>query len=65
MEVTDSVTDQIMIELLEKSEYSKRREQVKWFNHENQRLKRGLAISPVKFGISFTLTHLNLSLIHI
>ena len=59
MEVTDSVTDQIMIELLEKSEYSKRREQVKWFNHENLRLKKGLAISPVKFGISFTLTHLN------
>lgn len=59
MHVTDSVTDQIMIELLEKSEYSKRREQVKWFNHENPRLKKGLAISPVKFGISFTLTHLN------
>lgn len=59
MQVTDSVTDQIMIELLEKSEYSKRRELVKWFNHENPRLKKGIAISPVKFGISFTLTHLN------
>jgi xanthine dehydrogenase large subunit len=59
MEVTDSVTDQIMIDLLEKSDYSKRREQVKWFNHENPRLKKGLAVTPVKFGISFTLTHLN------
>ena len=59
MEVTDSVTDQIMIELLEKSDYSKRRELVKWFNHENPHLKRGIAFSPVKFGISFTLTHLN------
>ncbi len=67
MQVTDSVTDQIMIELLEKSEYSKRREQVKWFNHENPRLKKGIAISPVKFGISFTLTHLNQAgaLVHI
>lgn len=67
MQVTDSVTDQIMIELLEKSDYSKRREQVKWFNHENPRLKKGLAISPVKFGISFTLTHLNQAgaLVHI
>jgi len=59
MEVTDSVTDQIMIELLEKSDYSKRRELVKWFNHENPRLKKGIAVTPVKFGISFTLTHLN------
>jgi xanthine dehydrogenase large subunit len=59
MTVTDSITDEIMIELLEKSEYSKRRELVKWFNHENPRLKKGLAVTPVKFGISFTLTHLN------
>ncbi|PLS21733.1 xanthine dehydrogenase molybdopterin binding subunit [Neptunicoccus cionae] len=59
MEVRDSVMDQIAIELLESAEYSKRREQVKWFNHENLRLKRGLAMTPVKFGISFTLTHLN------
>ncbi|GGA06455.1 xanthine dehydrogenase molybdopterin binding subunit [Neptunicoccus cionae] len=59
MEVRDNVMDQIAIELLEGAEYSKRREQVKWFNHENPRLKRGLAMTPVKFGISFTLTHLN------
>ena len=67
MKVTDSVTDQIMIELLDKSRYSQRRELIKWFNHENPRLKKGLAISPVKFGISFTLTHLNQAgaLVHI
>jgi xanthine dehydrogenase large subunit len=67
MTVTDSVIDQISVELLEKAQYSKRREQVKWFNHENPRLKRGLALSPVKFGISFTLTHLNQAgaLVHI
>ncbi|MDR6265934.1 xanthine dehydrogenase molybdopterin binding subunit [Roseobacter sp. N2S] len=59
MTVTDSVIDQIAIELFEKAQYSKRREEVKWFNHENPRLKRGLAMTPVKFGISFTLTHLN------
>jgi xanthine dehydrogenase large subunit len=29
------------------------------FNAENTMLKKGLALTPAKFGISFTLTHLN------
>ena len=29
------------------------------FNAENPWIKRGLALTPVKFGISFTLTHMN------
>ncbi|MDD7908801.1 xanthine dehydrogenase molybdopterin binding subunit [Pseudovibrio exalbescens] len=39
--------------------YRTRREEVAAFNGENRFLKKGLALTPVKFGISFTLTHLN------
>ncbi|MBT2129686.1 xanthine dehydrogenase molybdopterin binding subunit [Aliiroseovarius lamellibrachiae] len=45
--------------LLTRAEFSKRRAEVDAFNAENPVLKRGLGFSPVKFGISFTLTHLN------
>ncbi|WP_424942216.1 xanthine dehydrogenase molybdopterin binding subunit [Aliiroseovarius crassostreae] len=45
--------------LLERADYAKRRAEVDAFNAENTVLKKGLAFSPVKFGISFTLTHLN------
>ncbi|MEJ6714246.1 MAG: xanthine dehydrogenase molybdopterin binding subunit [Rhodobacterales bacterium] len=59
MEVTDSVIHEISDELLKSSDYVARREAVKIFNERNPILKRGIAITPVKFGISFTLTHLN------
>jgi xanthine dehydrogenase large subunit len=45
--------------LLASSDYAARREAVNRFNAENSVLKRGIGFSPVKFGISFTLTHLN------
>lgn len=41
------------------SHYWQRREQVKEFNAVSPVLKKGLALTPVKFGISFTLKHLN------
>ncbi|MCF8379563.1 MAG: xanthine dehydrogenase molybdopterin binding subunit [Bacteroidales bacterium] len=52
------------LELLEKqilksSEYLARRKQLKLFNNSNKYLKRGIALSPVKFGISFTTAFLN------
>jgi len=59
MEVTDSVIHEITDELLKSSDYLARRDAVKTFNQRNPVLKRGIAITPVKFGISFTLTHLN------
>lgn len=46
-------------ELEESSEYRARRKAVDAFNAENTILKKGIALTPVKFGISFTLTHLN------
>jgi xanthine dehydrogenase large subunit len=49
-----------LIEQLEKtSKYRSRRNEIKQFNERSPILKRGIALTPVKFGISFTLQHLN------
>jgi xanthine dehydrogenase large subunit len=57
------VHDNILPELIEYaerlSEYRGRRETIAAFNAGSAILKRGLALTPVKFGISFTTTHLN------
>jgi xanthine dehydrogenase large subunit len=57
--VTDSVALPIMTELAETCAYRARRAAVAAWNSENTVLKRGLALTPVKFGISFTAHHLN------
>jgi xanthine dehydrogenase large subunit len=49
-----------LIEQLERSSnYRLRRNEIREFNARSPILKRGIAVTPVKFGISFTLTHLN------
>jgi len=49
-----------LIEQLERSSsYRARRHEIREFNARSPILKRGIALTPVKFGISFTLTHLN------
>ncbi len=45
--------------LLASSDYADRKASVAEWNATNPVLKKGLAFNPVKFGISFTLTHLN------
>ena len=45
--------------LLASSDYAARKAAVAEWNAANPVLKKGIAFSPVKFGISFTLTHLN------
>ncbi|GLZ89063.1 xanthine dehydrogenase molybdopterin binding subunit [Metapseudomonas resinovorans] len=54
-------------ELEASSEYAKRREEIREFNAKSPVLKKGLAMTPVKFGISFTATFLNQAgaLVHI
>jgi xanthine dehydrogenase large subunit len=59
MEVNDCVIAEIVEELEQSSDYRKRREAVQKFNAKNPVLKKGIALTPVKFGISFTTTHLN------
>ena len=46
-------------QLMKSSEYYKRRSEVNKFNATHEFIKKGLACTPVKFGISFTTTYLN------
>ena len=59
MEITDFILHEMTERLLSDAKYTDRKAAVAAFNAANPVLKRGLGISPVKFGISFTLTHLN------
>jgi len=45
--------------IINSSDYYNRRESVLEFNSANKYIKRGLALTPVKFGISFTTAFLN------
>jgi xanthine dehydrogenase large subunit len=59
MQVTDNITKEVLERLESTSDYRERRQQIDAYNQENSFLKKGLALTPVKFGISFTLKHLN------
>ncbi len=59
MTVEDNVIPEIVAELARTAEYTKRRREVENFNATSPWVKRGLALTPVKFGISFTLTRMN------
>ena len=67
MEVEDAIIAELTDQLAQSSDYEARRARVAKWNATNPVLKRGIALSPVKFGISFTLTHLNQAgaLVHI
>jgi xanthine dehydrogenase large subunit len=58
-EVKDNRLPRLWPELLASSEYAKRREEIDAFNAQHAWAKRGIAITPVKFGISFTTSFLN------
>lgn len=66
-EVKDSVIREISAELEKTADYANRRKAIALWNNENPILKKGIALTPVKFGISFTLTFLNQAgaLVHI
>lgn len=57
--VTDSVALELMEELEAACDYRARRAAIAACNAASPYLKRGIALNPVKFGISFTTTHLN------
>ena len=65
--VEDNILHELLAELAETSEYRRRREAVRAFNAKNEILKKGLALTPVKFGIAFNVTHFNQAgaLVHI
>lgn len=59
MEVSDFVADRIVEDLRVVSDYDTRRQAIENYNQSHPYLKRGIALTPVKFGISFTTSHLN------
>jgi xanthine dehydrogenase large subunit len=59
MVVEDNILPDLIDELLRTSDYRRRRREIAEFNAGSTVLKRGIALTPVKFGIAFTLTHLN------
>ncbi|MHA6346302.1 xanthine dehydrogenase molybdopterin binding subunit [Roseivivax sp. CAU 1761] len=66
-QVTDNVILRLVEELEERAEYRARREAIRAFNETSPVIRRGIALTPVKFGISFTATHYNQAgaLIHV
>src|SRR5205807_667242 len=63
----DNILPQLLEELERKSDYWARRKGVEAFNRQNAVLKKGLALTPLKFGISFTKLAMNQAgaLVHI
>jgi xanthine dehydrogenase large subunit len=59
MRVTDNIIPELVESLEQTSDYRKRRAEVAAFNATSRFLKRGLSLTPVKFGISFTNVMLN------
>jgi len=57
--VVDNVIHELVGELEQTSEYRARRAAIEAYNKTSPVLKRGLALTPVKFGIAFNVTHLN------
>ncbi len=58
---------EIVNALAEQSKYESRRKQIETFNQNSPMIKRGISLTPVKFGISFTVAYMNQAgaLIHI
>lgn len=67
MKVEDNIAQRIIEELVQSSNYAERRRAIERANQTSPVYKRGIALTPVKFGISFTARHYNQAgaLIHI
>ncbi|TLX56299.1 xanthine dehydrogenase molybdopterin binding subunit [Stutzerimonas nosocomialis] len=65
--VEHNMLEEMTAELEASAEYARRREEIRAFNAASPILKKGLALTPVKFGISFTASFLNQAgaLIHV
>lgn len=65
--VKDNIIARIVDELEASSDYQKRRREILEFNKSSKVIRRGIALTPVKFGISFTATWYNQAgaLIHV
>ena len=59
MKVEDNILQPLMAKLEDSSAYRQRRAEIEAWNANSPILKRGIALTPVKFGISFTATLFN------
>ncbi len=59
MVVEDNIVEPLVATLARDARYAERRAELARWNAASPVLKRGLALTPVKFGISFTATHFN------
>ena len=59
MTIEDNIAPALVERLEATSRYRERRAALAHWNRESPVVKRGLALTPVKFGISFTATHYN------
>jgi len=57
--VEDNIIHRLVAELEESAGYAARRREIAEFNAQSAVVKRGIALTPVKFGISFTATQYN------
>ena len=66
-EVEDNIIGRIVSELEESADYQARRAAIIAFNEKSPVIRKGIALTPVKFGISFTMTAFNQAgaLVHI
>ncbi len=67
MTVKDNVLHSLVADLKESSDYTQRRRQIDAFNRNSPVIRRGIAFTPAKFGISFTTAFLNqaAALVHV
>jgi xanthine dehydrogenase large subunit len=59
MTVEDNILPELIADLETSAGYAGRRVEIATFNEASPWIKRGLALTPVKFGISFTLAKMN------
>jgi xanthine dehydrogenase large subunit len=67
MKIEDNVLPELIDDLERRSSYRQRREEITAFNKGTRFFKKGLALTPVKFGIAFTTVSMNQAgaLVHI
>ena len=59
MTIGENILGRLVRRLEKTSDYRARRKGIAAFNESNRFLRKGLSLTPVKFGIAFTLKHLN------
>jgi xanthine dehydrogenase large subunit len=59
MAVEDNIAPAIVDALAQRARYRERRAALREWNAQSPLVRRGIALTPVKFGISFTATHYN------